>query len=300
MVIEERNAKSQTLYDLGKNDAEIARELKCCTETIRIWRKRNNYPLNFSYKDHEKIKPEKLKYLVDEGLNDREISEILGVSSDGVYASRIRNGFLRENYNLSKLIEATPRQRSILIGTLLGDSCLHINKSGSLNPSFKCDHGIKQKEYCYYKYELLKSLGMKYDYRERKTPDKRTGKFYNCYSIQGKTNPYYKEIYDNMYIDGKKRITPYILNDFNEESLALMFMDDGYKTTNSIGIATNGFLKEDNELFINFLKNKFNLNFNIFKSNVIYLESCDFKKFISIIFPYLHSTMYYKIGLQII
>ena len=287
----------QEMYDLGKNDAEISRVLKCCTETVRQWRLKNNYPKNFRYKDTCKINVEKLKQLVNDGLKDSEIAKILNVSIDGVYGSRMRNNIDRPSFSIAKMKEATLKQRNILIGTLLGDSSLCLSEK-SINPRFKCEHGLKQKEYCYYKYELLESLGMKYNHRKRSTPDKRTGLLYESYSIESVANPYYLEIYNNLYINKTKVITDYILKDFNAESLAFMFMDDGYKINNSIGLATNCFTKKELNNFIKFLKNKFDLNFNIHNENTLYLICEDTKKFISIVFPYLHETMYYKVGLQ--
>jgi DNA-binding CsgD family transcriptional regulator len=299
MVIEERIAKSQTLYDLGKNDAEIARELNCNSETIRQWRIKNDYPKNFKYSNLHKINVEILKELVENGFKDSEIANMLKVSVDGVYASRLRNNIQREPFNIAKNIEATERQRAVLIGCLLGDGSLLKGKN-SINPRFKCEHGVKQKEYCFYKYEILKSLNMNFKYCKRSIPDKRNGIFYESYYIESLANPYYLEIYNNLYFNKTKKITEYILKDFNEESLAIMFMDDGCKINKTISIATNCFSKEELILFTSFLKFKFNLNFTITKTNTIYLKTEDLKIFIAITFPYLHESMYYKIGLQII
>ena len=48
------------LYNQGKNDAEIARVIKMCTETVRNWRLKNGYPKNFNYSDYYKINITKL------------------------------------------------------------------------------------------------------------------------------------------------------------------------------------------------------------------------------------------------
>lgn len=285
------------LYEEGKNDAEIAKKIGCAIETVRQWRLKNNLPSNFSYKNRSKTDLAKLEDLITKNIPDSKISNILKISKSTVYSFRKKLNLKRDNLSLGKNIIATDRQRSIIIGTLLGDSCLRIDK-GCINPRLKCDHGSSQKDYCYYKYRLLKSLDLKFTKRKRKTPDARTGKLYTSYVMESKNNPYYLDIYNNMYINNKKRITEYILKDFNEESLAILFMDDGFKSSTSITIATDNFLKEDLVLFSKFLKNRFNLNFSITSKNRLYLKTKDFKLFVSIIFPYLLEDMYYKIGLN--
>ena len=78
--------------------------------------------------------------------------------------------------------------------------------------------------------------------------------------------------------------------------LAVWFMDDGYKHSNSISIATNCFLIEELKILINILKSKFNLHFTILPStNVIHLKATDLKLFYNLVKPYIHSDCLYKL-----
>lgn len=293
MNIVERN-KEEILktYNEGKNDSEISRIIKCSPETIRNWRVKNNYKANFKYENKERI--ENIRELVDDGLLDREIAKKLNISKSAVYRTRINNNMTRANYKLGKVYKANKLQRHVLIGTLLGDSSLHLDKD-CINPRFKCDHGPLQKDYCHSKFEVFKDMGMKFRYRKRLTPDKRTGKYYESYVVESRNNPYFLKIYKNMYIDGIKRINNTILKDFNEISLAYLFMDDGAKHGDTIKIYTNGFIKEDVKILIDFFYRKFDLKFTIHSNNSIYLIKSYFKKFKELVEPYIHKTMLYKI-----
>jgi len=117
----EKESVVSTLYEEGRNDAEIARVIGVCTETVRNWRIKNNKPKNFKYSDMHKINVEKLRKLVEGGHKDSEIAKMLNVSMDGIYASRMRNNICRESYLENKPIKLTDFQKEAIVGILLGD-----------------------------------------------------------------------------------------------------------------------------------------------------------------------------------
>ena len=239
---------------------------------------------------------ENLKPLVEKELSDYKIAKILGVNHCSVWLARKRLKLDRVNLKFNKSTIPSQRQLEILIGTLLGDSSLRVDNK--INPSFSCAHGIKQKQYCEWKFKELESLGMKMVYHKRKTPDKRNGIYYEDYTIIGKANPEYINLYKNLYIEGKKRITDYYLNYFSNLSLAILFMDDGSKTSKgSIQISTNCFPEEDLIKFVKFLKGKFDLDFSIQSNNSIYLLKKDFNKFKELVQTNIEKSMLYKLGL---
>jgi len=241
---------------------------------------------------------EDLKPLVEQELSDYKIAKILSVNHCSVWLARKRLKLNRRNLTISQSTIPTQRQLEVLVGTLLGDSSLRID--GKINPSFSCSHGINQKQYCKWKFQELESLGMKLTYHKRKIPDKRNGIYYEDYTIIGKANPEYINLYKNLYISGKKRITKDFLYNFSVLSLAVLFMDDGSKTSKgSILISTNCFPEDDLVLFTNFLKDKFNLEFSIQSNNSIYLLKKDFNKFKELIQTNIEKSMLYKLGLLI-
>ena len=60
-------------------------------------------------------------------------------------------------------------QTSVLVGSLLGDGTLRLGK-GAINVNFKVEHGLRQKEYVFWKYQVFKEwvttppkLSVRYD-----------------------------------------------------------------------------------------------------------------------------------------
>lgn len=89
-------------------------------------------------------------------------------------------------------------QREFLIGCMLGDGNIKI-PSGCKNAMFQCQHGPKQIEYNKWKCELLSSLGSKFYTYIRKTPNKKTNKFYEANITATKCNKELTEIYNMFY-----------------------------------------------------------------------------------------------------
>jgi len=219
----------------------------------------------------KKLNVKLIEELVKNGYTDSQIADILKCNKDSISRLRSTEKFgINTEKRLNNDILISEKIFSILIGTLLGDSSLRVSEN-SIYPSFSCEHGFKQKEYCQYKFKLLYELNPTFSYYKRKTVDIRTNKLYESYVIRTKSNSNYKIIYDNMYINNKKRITDFLLTYYTEQSLALHFMDDGSKSQRSYTLATNCFPLEDLLKFKNFLYYKWNIETTIFSSNVMYI-----------------------------
>lgn len=280
------------LHKEGKTDAEIASIMNVSRQLIQFHRSKLGLASNFSYLSFRKMNYTEAEKLVREGKTDREIAELLGVKEISVYFFRKRNNIQRDNLLINKAIEMTDRQRSIILGSLLGDASL---RKTNINPIFTCEHGIKQLEYCKWKAKELESLGAKFSTSRRKTIDKRTGLYYESAICRLPANPVFLPIYNNLYKNGKKTITSEYLESFNELSLAVMFMDDGCHHGGSVSISTNCFTEEDLLLLIEFFKDKFNLNFHINADHSIYLLKKDFEHFKDLVLPYIRQELLYKI-----
>jgi len=283
------------LHKLGKTDSEIAKVMSVSRQSVTYFRNKLGLKSNFSYNSFRKMNYEEVEKLVKENKTDREIAQLFGVKPVSIYFFRKRNHVERDNLLINKPIKLTQRQLSILTGTLLGDGSL---RKPNINPNFSCEHGIKQLEYCKWKYEELKSLNANFSTHKRKTIDKRNGKLYESAVCRIPANPEFLPLYENLYINGIKQITKKFLENFDELSLAVMFMDDGCKHHNSISIATNCFSEENLILFTKFLKKKFNLEFHICSDHSIYLLTKDFEHFKEIVLPYMHSSLLYKLSLN--
>lgn len=289
-----KNKKLIELYNLGLNDSEIGGKLNMSSKLVWYIRNKLGLKSNFSYKHHRTIDYELLKQLISENKSDNEIAKIMNVSAMGIYNARTRNNIYRKSLSKNKTINISKEQLELLTGCLLGDGSLRLTKD-AINPSFSCMHGIKQKEYCLWKYDKLLSCGVKYSEHIRNKVHPKTGNIYKDCTIRIGNRTNFKKLYNNLYKNGKKVITEEFLKNFSELSLAVMYMDDGSKTKHSITIATNCFSIEDLQLFIKFCEDKWGISFNIHKYNKIYLPVKYYKTFIKLVKSYMPESMLYKI-----
>jgi len=58
---------------------------------------------------------------------------------------------------IKKSLRLSPKQRQLIIGSLLGDGTMRLGK-GARNVSFKIEQGLAQKEYVEWKYQILKQF----------------------------------------------------------------------------------------------------------------------------------------------
>lgn len=283
------------LHSEGKTDKEISEVLGVSRQLVQFHRNKLGLKSNFSYTSFRKMNYDEVEKLVRENKTDKEIAELFNVKPVSVYFFRKRNNIQRDNLLINKAIEFTDKQRSIILGSLLGDASL---RKINVNPIFTCEHGIKQLEYCKWKAKELESLGAKFSISKRQTIDKRTGLYYKSAICRLAANPVFLPIYNKLYKNGRKTITSEYLEHFDELSLAVMFMDDGSCTKASITIATNCFTEEELLLLLEFFKKRFNLTFHINSNHSIYLLKKDFEHFKSLVLPYMRQELLYKLSLN--
>lgn len=294
VITPELEKQIMKLYNEGKMDTEIEKETGISAKTICFYRKQHNLPTKFNYSKISKINNKEFEKLFNQGLSDYKIAEILGMSPDGIYSHRMRYGYYRESLSENKPIELSDFQKQVLLGTMLGDSSFKMGKD-SKNPAITCAHCVRQREYCEYKTKIFENLGSNCTYRQRRTPDKRTGKITDSYTMFVPANPTLKNWYYSFYKD-KIKVIPFNLFDyFTEVSLAFMFMDDGCKINNSYSIATNCFSLEELNKFRVFLLEKFNLETTIWKQHQLYIRTKSAKRFTELISSYICDCMKYKL-----
>lgn len=234
--------------------------------------------------------------LYNKGLNDVKIAKILNVSGKTIQSYRQK---LNLPVNLFKY-KPSDFQRSVLIGTLLGDGHLRKNKD-CYNVSGAINHSDQQELYSKYKYELLKELcNSEAKMYIGKTPDKRNGNIYKTWNIYFRSNEYLNWYYENLYINNQKRITKEILQYFDEISLSFLFMDDGYKA-NSGGyyISTMCFPKEDILLLSNKLL-EWGIKSKIDKTNRLYISAKSRNIFNDLVSKYVIQSMKYKLHKSVV
>lgn len=204
---------------------------------------------------------------------------------------------------LKKEIGLSSLQRAFIIGSLLGDGTMRVGKKG-INANFKAEHGLKQKEYVFWKYEILKNwvptepkISMRYD---------ESGAAYaKSWWFRTIRHPILTEIYDHFYTrDGYRVGRKIVPNDIAELldafALAVWIMDDGCYQKGNIDISTYSFQLSEIQLLQDAVERNFNVRMTYHKDRDIgyrmYCNKSETKKLIRTIYPYIVPSMMYKIG----
>jgi len=117
-------------------------------------------------------------------------------------------------------------QKSILLGTILGDA--YLQKVGKKNARLRFEHSHKQKDYLLWKISKFPRLFQgRPRYLERKHPG--SGQVYKYWRHQSNSTPELGKWRAIFYEEGKKHIPKQLKNLLKEPlSLAVWYMDDGY------------------------------------------------------------------------
>ena len=191
-------------------------------------------------------------------------------------------------------------QEEVLIGTLLGDGVLEVN---GRYPRLRIDHGICQKEYVAWKYRIFRNLTTGGIKNLLAKLDHRTKKRYGHCKFDTISTPLLNDFYRMFYAKGKKQVPENIVKILKQPlSLAVWFMDDGYKRNdcNALRVNTDCFNHNEQKLLQECLENNFKINSRIHKKGKfwnIYIPESETGKFCGMIKPYIIPTMKYKISL---
>ena len=182
-------------------------------------------------------------------------------------------------------------QKSLIIGTILGDGYLRI-VPGRKNAFLEVNHSFSQKEYVNWKFEKLRNI-CNFGPVARKGNGNRI-----AYRFYTKQCPELTNFYNNFYKNGEK-IVP---NDIKLDAVALSvwFMDDGSKCGKSnFYLNTQQFSKDNQIKLLNCLENlglKASLNKDKSYFRIRFL-SMSVNKLKELLKENLIPSMYYKIGL---
>lgn len=184
----------------------------------------------------------------------------------------------------------TQLQKSIIIGSLLGDGYLRILPSRK-DAFLEINHSIKAKEYVDWKFHMLRNICIS-------GPRKRKGKGGRiAYRFFTKQHPELSELQKMFYRKGKK-IVPFNLQ-LNPIILSVWFMDDGARCGNSnFYLNSQKFSKEEQEKLIKkleTLKLKARLNRDKNYYRIRFLSS-SILRLREITERYLIPSMRYKLG----
>ena len=204
------------------------------------------------------------------------------------YSTDIRN---------RKRMELDEYQKAIIVGTILGDACLHENWSKT-NSRLQIRHSIAQKEYVLWKYEALKSLVLTAPQHYSRT---------NSVWFRTISHPDLTKLQQIFYRDGKKIIPEDVIVAFlsNPITIAVWFLDDGNAVVRKgklcgYNLNTQSFTKEENELLAEVFSALYDISCIVEKNHGYYRlaiwQAASRRKFSNLIQEYVLPTMKYKIS----
>jgi len=193
----------------------------------------------------------------------------------------------------------TKRQKTILIGMLLGDCCLE--KNGK-HVRLRIEHGLSQRGYLSWKFQEFKNLATDRP-RIVKSFHSKTRKSYPRWHFSTFSFPELNVYWHRFYPRKRKRVPKNILELLKSPlSLAVWFMDDGYKRNdcNAFRINTDCFNYKEQKLLQRCLERNFKIDAKVHKKGKfwnIYIPRRETEKFCKIIKSYIIPEMKYKISL---
>lgn len=183
----------------------------------------------------------------------------------------------------------TKLERSIIIGSLLGDGYMRI-MPGRSDAFLEINHSAKAKDYVDYKFEKLKRICESAP-KERANNDGRSA--YRFFTKQHKD---LTVLYGLFYENGRKIIPKNL--ELDPVSIAVWYMDDGSKSRDSdVYLNTQQFSLLDQKKLLNCLR-KFGIKARLNKDKKYYrvrILKENIKDFMNIIEPHLAPSMRYKL-----
>ena len=191
----------------------------------------------------------------------------------------------------------TDEQKYLTIGTLLGDGAIEKRWK---NPRLRIDHSSSQKEYVFWKYNILKNVATREPHILYEK-DKRSGKIFSRWYFSTKAIPELDEYYRLFYQDGKKVIKRELCDHLRHPlSLAVWLMDDGYKRNDcdALRLNTDCFSYEEQVILQKCLGKNFGIRSKIHKKGDtwnIYIPSTEMKAVRELLTAFIIPTMNYKL-----
>jgi len=201
-------------------------------------------------------------------------------------------------WEVEQPVELSTYQKSVLIGTLLGDG--HLERDGR-HVRLKIDHAWTQAAYVWWKFRVFQDWTLREPQR-RLVYDKRNGGLSIHCRFVTRTLPELEEYYQLFYVN-KRKVVPQGIQRLLHSSLALAvwYMDDGARRTDcqALRVHTNAYTLEEQYLLCETLVNNFGVSARVHRVRaneyVLYIPACQAKTFCDLIRPYVLPELYHKL-----
>ena len=184
-------------------------------------------------------------------------------------------------------------QRSVLVGTLLGDGCLAKHgRHHRLHVKHKGAHASLVE----WKREIFSPfISMQLHRFDQKLGLRR----YPCVQFATRTHPVFTEWHRRFYVEGRKTVPGDIRGLLDPVALAVWFMDDGAVDHAGLTFQTHSFTRDEVMVLMEALQERFHLAVNLRRNRgawVIYVQERSVRLFAEIIGPHLLPEFTYKLN----
>ena len=196
-----------------------------------------------------------------------------------------------------EVMSITIRQRNIILGLMLGDG--HLEKNGRF-ARLRIDQNLKHKDYINWLYQELKNI-VPSKPRIIQEKDRRTLNVYTRLHFSTYSNAQLYKWRNIFYVNNRKIVPLNIGEMLNHKiSLAVWFMDDGYKRNDcaAVRLNTDAFSHFEQELLVQCLEKNFKIKARIHKKGSwfnIYIPKDEANKFCRLVKPYILPSFRYKL-----
>lgn len=187
---------------------------------------------------------------------------------------------------------------SVLVGAILGDCYAERLPSGGVRFRFK--QSAKHQEYIFWLFDFFRTRGYCSNNLPFKFTQKLGDKFHDCYRFNTYAFSSLLDLYKLFYNSNKKKVIPNNIEELlTPLALAIWIMVDGTFKSPGLRIATNCFTKQEVELLVKALENKFNIKSSLQKNNAnyqLYIKAESMPLLKKLVLPYVVPSMHYKLG----
>lgn len=196
---------------------------------------------------------------------------------------------LRYNFQLTEI------QKSLIVGTLLGDGCLIPNSWGNLY-RLQIEQGLNQKDYLFWKYKIIKNLVL---------TEPKYQKVNNSWKFRTGSHPEFTYFAKLFYDNDRNKIVPQNIAEYLRKPLvlAIWYMDDGglrreKQKIYGAFLNTQSFSFQNNKLLQKVLWKEYGMETLLLRNRRkfrIYIPRRSLNNLKIAIRSYIHSSMIYKL-----
>jgi hypothetical protein len=183
-------------------------------------------------------------------------------------------------------------QRSVLVGTMLGDGCLA--KHGRYH-RLHMKHKAAHKSLIEFKYEVFREF---ISMRLHGFDQRLNGAGYPCFQFATRTHPLFSDWYSRFYQSGRKIVPVDIAAEMTPLALAVWIMDDGAADHFGVTLQTHNFSFEEVRVLEEVVRERFDLATSVRGNRgrwIIYVKASSVGRLEEVVRPHLLRDFDYKL-----